>query len=930
MEAEAGMIEGPLLSQADVRLEVERLFRRDHRSKLLALFGRGQPGRFELDGLKWDIIPTACELSLRSRLPAPGEPVTTGRVYLVDWAEDALPLDVSCRLAGGRIYHVARDARLAALFGARQVDQGLASTALARLALSGSVDGLRKVPGLRLSTDDLWKRVLEARFGIPESALAAGASWLRWVRSSDAGVAFARACEGDDLLRAVRRELLAWLEQRLGSVGVLGFRAWELGLVDRAIQALLLLAAVEQSEDAYLRGLVNGQIASIAPGLANEVRGAHAGGSSEALLEGVLSVEDEADRRLLDGAQQHAMGGGASALVTASDWLPAGHAAREAAVAAALTEFVDAPSAESLEGVLAAFDHVSAHHLDRAVRRSEHVEARKMAARLSAWLLARRVRPPLAEHGTPWQPAIELARRYAEEGGFLDWARQSLRGMRGASEPLMAAVRQLYGAVDAVARADDQRFAKAYVSWVEAGKPSNEVLPIEHVTKRVVAQFLKGGEHRRLLLVLMDGMSYAAAVQVLQRLREQRRWSPIAWRTPGWNGQLPIPPVLAAAPTLTEVSRAALFAGVADPRFGDQGTDKDDSRWASNPHIRELVGEEPLKVFFRRDVHAGHELIDEVKQAVAGDQRVVAVVVNAIDEQLKGSLQVAVDYSKIPILPLEALLSAADGAERAVLLVADHGHVAGDAMRVAGGRIPAGREGGARWRALNEGEQPQDGEVLLPRTSWKPRGAAGIAALWDTALANRAPHYGEHGGLSLAEAVAPAFLIGPEWLDRVAGDDVELSCRVLPEPDWWALKIARPAATPVATEEPKTTAKAQLQLLAVEPAKTPTAPPAATTEPTLVAHLRTSKLFTQQTSGVPKPDVERVLTWLAVLVEAGGSLTATDFARLCGVRPHQVGGAVARMGVLNADGFAIVEHDVAGRRVVLHKARLLSQFGVTE
>jgi hypothetical protein len=86
----------------------------------------------------------------------------------------------------------------------------------------------------------------------------------------------------------------------------------------------------------------------------------------------------------------------------------------------------------------------------------------------------------------------------------------------------------------------------------------------------------------------------------------------------------------------------------------------------------------------------------------------------------------------------------------------------------------------------------------------------------------------------------------------------------------------------------------------------------------------------QQVMGVPKPDVERVLTWLAVLVEAGGNMTATDFARSCGVRPHQVGGGVARMGILNADGFAIVEHDVAGRRVVLHKARLLSQFGVAE
>jgi hypothetical protein len=252
-------------------------------------------------------------------------------------------------------------------------------------------------------------------------------------------------------------------------------------------------------------------------------------------------------------------------------------------------------------------------------------------------------------------------------------------------------------------------------------------------------------------------------------------------------------------------------------------------------------------------------------------------------------------------------------------------------MRVAVGRIPVGRESGARWRALAEGEQPQDGEVLLPRTSWKPRGAAGIAALWDTALANRAPHYGEHGGLSLAETVAPAYLIGPEWLDRVAGDDdVELSCRVLPEPDWWALKIPRPAVAPIASLEAWKIPKAQLQLLPVESSKTPTARPLAPTEPTLVARLRLSKLFTQQVAGVPKPDVERVLTWLAVLVDAGGSQTAADFARLSGVRPHQVGGVVARMGLLNADGFAIVEYDVAGRRVVLQKARLLSQFGLTE
>ena len=99
------------------------------------------------------------------------------------------------------------------------------------------------------------------------------------------------------------------------------------------------------------------------------------------------------------------------------------------------------------------------------------------------------------------------------------------------------------------------------------------------------------------------------------------------------------------------------------------------------------MGEDPALVFFRRDVLSGHELIDEIKSAVGGDDCVVAVVVNAIDEQLKGSIQVGVDYSRAPILPLEALLSAAEVAERAVLLVADYGHVPGDAMRIVTGRL---------------------------------------------------------------------------------------------------------------------------------------------------------------------------------------------------------------------------------------------------
>ena len=236
---------------------------------------------------------------------------------------------------------------------------------------------------------------------------------------------------------------------------------------------------------------------------------------------------------------------------SAGSWLPAAHTAGEHGFAQRLEAFVEDPSADRLSALRHALDLPAGHQLDLILRGTEHVEARLMAARLCTWLLGRKLRPSLPQYGTAWQPAVESARRYAEEGGYLDWARQALRGMRGASAPLDSAARRLLAKIDAEARDDDRRFAEAYVSWLEAGKPSTEIVPIEHVAKRVVAAFLNGKPHRRLLVVVMDGMSQAAAMQLLNRLQEQRRWRPLAWRAPGWKGNLPLPPVLAVAPTCT-------------------------------------------------------------------------------------------------------------------------------------------------------------------------------------------------------------------------------------------------------------------------------------------------------------------------------------------------------------------------------------------
>ena len=45
---------------------------------------------------------------------------------------------------------------------------------------------------------------------------------------------------------------------------------------------------------------------------------------------------------------------------------------------------------------------------------------------------------------------------------------------------------------------DHRTFAEAYVSWLDAAKPSAAAVPIEDVGKQVIAPFLKGGASRRL------------------------------------------------------------------------------------------------------------------------------------------------------------------------------------------------------------------------------------------------------------------------------------------------------------------------------------------------------------------------------------------------------------------------------------------------
>ncbi len=921
------MSQAPTLSVAEVRQEVERIFRHEHRSHLVALFGQGATSEFESDGKRWRVIPTRCELDLREQLPGPAEQRSASNVYLVDWERDVLPLDISCRLAGGRLYHVARDARLAALFGARRVEPGLAGSALAKLFLAGAPGQPRKIQGLQLTKEVAWTNLLETRFQLPGSRLGSLGSFLAWAASHDGGPAFVRQAEADDLWRNVRRELSDWISASLGDAAAVVWQAWELGVAGRILEVLPLLHARHAIDD-YAAGQLAGQLAAWLPQMAGPVRHAEATLASNETISDALPTERRERHSLLDRSQALAESAGLGDVAAKSIFLPGGHRARELQLAEAVNSFVDEPSSETAGAVVNTLSQLEQHVLDAELRAGDHREARKSLGRIALWLCSRETeRPP----GTRWQPAVDLAREYAEDGGYVEWARQQLRGLRGADESLLKAARQLeQRAVEALQR-DHRAFAEAYVAWLDAGKPSASAVPIEDLGKDVIAAFLKADERRKLLVVLMDGMSHAAAVQILTRVGKSRRWGPIAWRKANWNGVLPLPPVLAVAPTLTELSRAAFFAGKADPKFGEQGTDKDPTRWKSHRAIAPMLDEDAPPLFLRRDILSGHDLAGDIRDAIRGDSRAVAVVVNAVDEELSGSVQVAKDYSLAPILPLEALLSAAEEGERAVLLVADHGHILGDSAQTLEGRLGRDRPGGARWRALAENEDAQPEEVVLPKGSWVPRGWDRVATLWDPTVTNRSAKYGEHGGLSLAEAVAPALLIAPEWLERTSPDDPDLAVRPMPIPSWWELEVRKPRPAIVQeTPAPKPTT-GQIPLLpSVDTAQkttTTTAKPTQQDHP-LVQALQKSPVFKAQVEGRKDAEVGRVLEALTIIAGAGDAISDHEFARDLGTSKHRVAGFIARMGMLNFDGYAMVEYDRAAKQVVLNRTRLVQQYGL--
>lgn len=622
---------------------------------------------------------------------------------------------------------------------------------------------------------------------------------------------------------------------------------------------------------------------------------------------------------VLDRAAALARQFGAERAAGTSPVLAAGLAARFTAAGEAL-------SSGDPERIATAVKDLGRHRLAPDPDHGVRIERVRMAQRLARWLATdppvdtATVADAIARHVTEtgW---VDLALEHIESGGDPDPA------LRAAYDTLCASARERR-------REIDRHFARVLAARSATDRGPGGMLTVETFLPEVVAPVVRAKE-RRVLLLVLDGMSAAVAAELGEQLRDHwAEYDPL----PGAKDTPRRRAMAAALPTVTAVSRTSLFAA----RLM-KGTQADEKRLFP---AHRFWGGEDVAVFHKDDLRAGSSgepFGPELHDALVGDRTHVAVVLNTVDDRLASEQKLGDGAWRLSdIGGLRALLRSAADQGRAVIVTSDHGHVVD--RRAA--RVDADDVRSARHRAPGGplGEQ----EILLtgPRVL-DPEPESRIVALWDADARYTSRKAGYHGGVALAEFAIPVLAFLPFGAKPPSGWR-ELGSQ---QPAWWSLPRegaqpprAQTAAVPVPAPKKATSKRTRSEAkparnhetlfdVALVPSTSEdgallSAAPVSSVD-ALVEALLESEVFTAQVQLLArKPDLVRVEKAVHALLDSGGTLPMTALAQRVGLpasRPADGFAAVLRQ-LLNHDGVQVLETLPDGRTLRLHTGLLRDQF----
>lgn len=813
-------------------------------------------------------------------------------VLLTDRNPDDLGVDVMARLAKGKLVSVIPWEILQDLFGAGGLDRRLLKERWMAGALLDAAppEGFPPTSTGFLDADTAWGAWLS--FGLGFAAPAPDArALLDWASDPERVARFRRAAP--EVRAALRRRLA----ETIGPLATPVLLAAEHAAAPADALTIGLVCRVLFHPDARsVPGLRSASV-RLEPLLGGASLPAEVGAlwaeEAEALFRARWKGLPEAARYgaskpTLDRAEAllAALKGQAGAFL--SDVLPSSLEQRLRRIGSALSAGLSAGRFDGVE--LPRLRLAASRHL-LADRNPERLEAVESACRIARWIDARASRDSA-------KTFFDLCRGFVDSSSFVDACRERLAIAESVSD-LANAYRAFLARLAELRDEENRDFGSELAKWCAAPGSSESEVPVEALLHRIIEPIALG---HPVLLVVLDGMSYGVFRALSPEL------AAAGWRelTPGNVGRRLS--ALSAVPSVTEVTRASLLCGT----LTTGGAAEEKSGFSKHPGLRAAsrTGRPPVLLHKADLAGPGGAGISPMalERIERPENRVVGVVLNAVDDHLLKGDQLHVRWSLATLQPLRALLEAASAAGRIVVVTADHGHVVERELACR----PAA-DGGERWRPPASPALPDEIVIEGPRVA--PAFGGKVVAPWSERVRYGQKKNGYHGGATPQEMVVP-LAVWASTEERPAGWQ-------LLEPDlptWWEPEApAGPGAAPVSPKSGAGTKRApreQLELPVRE-------------DEDWIARLIASPVYASQKSlhGRLQATDDHVRALLSALDGLGGQATKAALARRIDLPAFRLAGllpAVRRL--LNVDGYAVLAVNDTTDTVTLNRGLLEAQF----
>lgn len=577
-----------------------------------------------------------------------------------------------------------------------------------------------------------------------------------------------------------------------------------------------------------------------------------------------------------------------------SHFSPVGLEQRYQQVGQALREALAPKGSSNLEQVRGGIASIRKHLLGEFD--ADRLERVEMAARLIRWLQT-------TEVSSNAKSLDAMVADYHQEGGFIDWARNRLRETDESPE-VQKSFDAILKRVEERTREFESNFTLQLQDWTRSESQSDRFTLIEDVLGEVVAPVAK---QQPVLLLVLDGMSVAVFRLLLQDILRQN-WVEIVHE----EAALPRP-VLATLPSVTRISRRALFLGRLDP--ATNGTEE--GEFQKNDMLFHGSGSQVRPQLFKMgdlsdDDQGG--ISAKVGSAIADKKcRVVSVVLNAIDDHLDSGKQVDLLWTRNAIRGLRDLLRMAADSGRLVIMTSDHGHVLDFGTK----QLSSSKDGrGDRHRPVSgivaDGEREFEGTRIYQGT-----GSKSITLACSADIRYGTGKRGYHGGANPQEMVVPLAI-----LSDVRGD-IAPGWQAVPsyQPAWWTITSSDVAPAPLS--KPKIEKAVEGLDLFERAGKQ------ARSEGGWITELLKSPIYLEQSKLAVRgaPSAELMTSLLKGLESRGGTAIKQALAQELGMPPFRVDGLIQNISrILNVDGYEVINFDRASDTVALNMGLLRTQF----